>query len=183
MFNGKIYKLYSPQCNKYYIGSTRVSLEERLDKHIESYGKWFSNNFEKGYLSSFEILKYGDYEIELIENFPEISTYDLEKREQYHQIINYKDILNISIAGIHFFQKLSFTIGTDDMYTCICGATIKNQYTFRKVHSTQKRHRKKIREIHTLMIGTNPSFDLIEVEQKPVDVYYGKNGIILNINY
>ena len=183
LINGKVYRLVSKQFDKYYIGSTAYSLEERLDTHINSYSNWFSNNFKNHYISSFEILKYGDYCIELIEDCPEVSRNDLEKREQYHQIINYKDIVNICIAGIPFFRKAPFVIGTDDIYTCSCGISLKNQYTFRKAHSIQKKHKRKICEIHTRTIENHPSFELIEVEIKPVDVYYGKNGTTLTINY
>lgn len=183
ILNGKVYTLSSPQCEKYYIGSTTVTLCDRLQKHIESYEEWLTTNFETCYLSSFEILKYGDYKIELLEDCPQMSWCDIEKREQYYQIVHYKDIVNILIAGLCFYKRLPFPIETDDIYTCVCGCTMKNKYSVRRAHSIHTKHRTKVRNIHLLMASSNPAFELIEVEQKRLEVINGKEGIILNINW
>ena len=82
--DGKVYLLLSDTYNKFYIGSTTVSLEERLKRHVESYDEWLKSNFTSPYLSSFEILKYPDYRMELIEECSQVSGWDLIKREQYH---------------------------------------------------------------------------------------------------
>ena len=180
--DGKIYILFSNQCNKFYIGCTTVSLEERLEKHNISYEEWLTSQFDTCYLSSYEILKYGDYVIKLLEDCPQILGWDLIKREQYHQIINYKNIVNIVIPGKDVIKK-SNIIDTDDVYTCTCGANMVNHYKIRKKHSFSAIHRQKIREIHLKMIVNNPNFEFIEVEQKPIEIIYNKKGITLNINY
>ncbi len=59
---GNIYKIY---CN-IYIGSTTQNLKSRLSQHKYFYKQYL--NGKNIYYSSFEILKYNDYEIQLIEN-------------------------------------------------------------------------------------------------------------------
>jgi hypothetical protein len=180
--DGKIYKLSSGNYDKFYIGCTTVSLEERLNKHIESYEEWLTSNFETSYLSSFEILKYVDYRIELIEDCPQIIGWSLLKREQYYQKINYKDIVNINISGKGVNDNYILA-DTKDIYTCSCGAIMTNYYKIRKTHSLSNMHRKKIREIHIQMVSNNPNFEIIEIEQKPIEIIYENEGITLNINY
>ena len=179
--DGKIYILISEQCCKFYIGSTTVSLEERLKRHIESYEEWLTSNFEKGYLSSFEILKYGDYRIELVEDCPQIIGWDLLKRERYHILLNYKNLVNIIIPG-KGATKLVKPSETKDVYTCTCGSNMTNRYKVRKIHSFSNQHRQKIREIHLRMISDNPDFEVIEIEE-PVELVYETEGITLNILY
>lgn len=74
---GKIYKIISNLTDKAYFGSTTNNyLSNRLAKHM-----WdFKNNC---HLTSFEILKFNDAKIILIENFPCSSKDELRQREQF----------------------------------------------------------------------------------------------------
>lgn len=93
---GKIYKLCSNQTDKVYIGSTVQELEERLRKHQVHYKRFLEN--KTCYISSFEIVKYEDVYIELIEEYPCNSKEELEKQEG--QIIkNTNNYVNNRIAG------------------------------------------------------------------------------------
>lgn len=65
---GKIYCIRSFKTDDIYIGSTTQTLAQRLGKHKGSYKYYLKNN--KYYISSFEILKYDDYYIELIKLYP-----------------------------------------------------------------------------------------------------------------
>jgi hypothetical protein len=177
--NGKIYMLCSDLSDKIYIGSTTVSLEERLDRHVTSYDDWLTSNFKTAYLSSFEILKYGEYRMELLEDCPGIIGWDLLKREQYHLVVNYKHTVNIIIPGKDIKSYLS---DTGDIYTCSCGSKILNDYKVRRNHSLSSVHRQLIREIHT-SISINSGFELIEVEENSVIKDYERGGITLTINY
>ena len=81
--NSSIYKLSSySQPNLIYVGSTYQTLNKRLKGH-----KYAFNAFNKGkkqkYISSFEIIKLGDYHIDLIENFPCENRQQLNCREAY----------------------------------------------------------------------------------------------------
>ena len=78
--NGKIYTIRSFQTEKYYIGSTNhKTLSQRLSKHKSNYSIWLKD--KKKYMTSFEILKYDDYYIELLELYPCNLKAELHKRE------------------------------------------------------------------------------------------------------
>lgn len=71
----KIYALRSYQTDQIYIGSTCSPLSKRLWGHKADYVR----RDRKGYITSFEIIKYDDCYIELIEEYP------CENKEQLHR--------------------------------------------------------------------------------------------------
>ena len=85
---GKIYTIRSNQTNLYYIGSTTQDLYKRLYEHKKDY-KLF-NNEKKNYITSYEIVKYDDVYIELLEIFKCENKNELNKREG-ELIRQYKD--------------------------------------------------------------------------------------------
>jgi len=80
---GKVYAIRSHSTDKIYIGSTIETLSSRMAKHRYDY----KNN--KG-LSSSEILKFNDYYIELLCDFPCDRKEQLDKKEGEY-IRQYKD--------------------------------------------------------------------------------------------
>lgn len=95
--NGKVYKLVSPSTNKIYIGSTVRPLKTRLDGHVRSYQKYNTQN--GNYVSSFEILKFGDYEIVEIEKIPCSTKKELTDAER-RVMQDHKDIcVNNHVPG------------------------------------------------------------------------------------
>ena len=96
--NGKIYTIRSYETDKYYIGSTCSKLHNRLCDH-----RYKFNQFQKGkgkkYISSFNIIKYDDNYIELLECFKCDFKKELTKREG-ELIRKYKnELVNIRIEG------------------------------------------------------------------------------------
>ena len=92
---GKQYSLRSHQTPDIYIGSTIQSLSVRFGGHKRHY-----KNFLKGshhYITSFEIIKFDDCYIELIENYPCESKEELDRREG--KLIREMDCVNKNIAG------------------------------------------------------------------------------------
>ena len=85
---GKIYKLKSPDHEKYYIGSTIDTLSQRLSRHLTN---------KKNECSSRELGK--NLQIELIENYPCKSRKELNKREGEIQREHLGQIVNVCIAG------------------------------------------------------------------------------------
>ena len=96
--NGKIYTIRSYQTNRYYIGSTNhKTLAQRLGKHRSNYKEYLNNT--RRYVSSYEILKYNDYYIELLLAYPCNNKDELHRREG-ELIRQYKsDVVNLCIAG------------------------------------------------------------------------------------
>ena len=80
---GKIYKLISNHTADVYFGSTiEEQLTNRLSKHRGHYKMWLTGKYY--YLSSYELVKYDDCKIILIEIFPCNSKDELCAREQYY---------------------------------------------------------------------------------------------------
>jgi hypothetical protein len=155
MEKGNIYKIVSDSIDKIYIGSTVKSLEKRLEEHENSYEIWYHKDFRRGYCTSFEILKYGDYKIILIEEFPSSSIEELHKREGYYQMCNFFNCVNTNIAG---GRDKSVEINNDELYTCSCAKDIQINLKTRYKHIKSQKHKKKIKETHLEMIKINPKF-------------------------
>ena len=84
---GKIYKITSPHTDKIYIGSTcEKHLSNRLAGHKSDYKRMLKlkeegfNTYPK--ITSCELIKLGDVEIVLIENYPCNDRYELLRRER-----------------------------------------------------------------------------------------------------
>lgn len=94
--HAKIYKIVSENTDLCYIGSTTKTLQQRLKEHESSF-KSFKNENSK-YVTSFEILKLGNYQIELIEYVCVENEQELRKIEGKYQI-NELNKVNKFIAG------------------------------------------------------------------------------------
>jgi hypothetical protein len=112
----KIYKIRSNNTNKIYIGSTTKSLQERLKGHIRDYKNyckfWFENddNGNPNCCSSRKILRYGDYNIEMIDEFIYETKKDIQVREQFY-INLYKDIcVNDAKAFSDYIYKYKYGV-------------------------------------------------------------------------
>jgi hypothetical protein len=79
---GRIYKIVSLLTEKVYIGSTVKSLEQRLKEHKNHY-KCYQNG-KSNYVTSYELVKYTDATIELIEEIEYINKRDLHIKEKYY---------------------------------------------------------------------------------------------------
>ena len=155
-----IYKIVSDKTDRIYIGSTVKSLEERLDEHENDYENWINTGFQNGYISSFEILKYGDYKIVLVEELIGCLSYkELHTREGYYQLKSYSLCVNIFIARRKEHVLKNFKLDTN--YICPCGIRIKNRYGIRHNHAKSKSHKLKIIDSHLEMIKNNSRFEVI----------------------
>ena len=155
---GRIYKIVSEQTDKIYIGSTVKTLSERLERHEKDYICWINSEFKSDYCTSFEILKYGDYKIFLLEEYPCSCTNGLIEREGTYQLKNYYSCVNTNIC-----KKRPRTTKIDDneFYTCYCGRTMQNKWKTRYYHLQSWIHKFVVQEIHLEMIQNNPKFEII----------------------
>jgi hypothetical protein len=94
---GKVYAIRSHQTDKWYLGSTCLTLTKRLCYHKTSLLHY--NSTGDKYCSAMEMFKHNDYYIELIENFPCQSKNELNKREGELIRIHKTSLVNIYIAG------------------------------------------------------------------------------------
>jgi CDGSH-type Zn-finger protein len=81
--HGKIYILRSHQTDKVYIGSTTQTLAQRRGQHINMY-KRYENNKSNNYISSYDVVKYDDFYIELLELYPCNQKCELHAREGHY---------------------------------------------------------------------------------------------------
>lgn len=93
--DSKIYKLIDDMNDLIYIGSTTRELKKRLWNHISKYNQYVKGNDK--YVTSFEIIKRGNYRIELIEHYPCESQRELSLREGYY--IKSNNCVNKRIEG------------------------------------------------------------------------------------
>lgn len=92
-----IYKIISNNTDKIYIGSTSNKLCKRLAKHKYSYKRYKKNEY--AFMTSFLILEKGDYYIEKIKSYYEISKKQLQQKEKKY-IKKYKqNCVNKIIPG------------------------------------------------------------------------------------
>lgn len=130
---GKIYKLSSPSTHEIYIGSTTSSLKKRLWEHRSDLGSFLKG--KKNYRTSFEIIKFEDAIIELIELYPCDSREKLYMREGF--FIKENDCINSTIAGRNKTQYYQ------DNKNYICEK--KRQYH----HINKERINKRRRELYS----------------------------------
>ena len=78
--HAKIYKLVSNQTDKIYFGSSCNLLRIRLAQHKSSYKQWLAG--KRRYVTSFEIAKYDDCNIILVEEISYQTKEQLSARER-----------------------------------------------------------------------------------------------------
>ena len=93
--NGKIYVLRSHQTEDIYIGSTISLLSKRLYEHKSKFKLWKNGKYP--YMTAFELMKYDDIYIELLQGYSCDSKMELQKREG--EFIRSVNCLNKNVAG------------------------------------------------------------------------------------
>ena len=80
---GKIYIIRSHQTDDVYYGSTTQKyLSSRFSSHKSVYKKWLNN--DRNYITSFEIIKYEDCYIELVEEVEYETKEQLKAKERFY---------------------------------------------------------------------------------------------------
>jgi len=134
--NGKIYKIFSDQTDKIYIGSTCNSLDIRYSVHHSDYMRFLNGKGKKNYCSSFKLLDFR-HDIKLICNYPCNNWDELRKEEQRHMDINSDYIVNDARAYRKVRLKKEKII-KNGQYKCECGTVLridgKNRHIRSKKH-------------------------------------------------
>ena len=97
MQTGNVYKLTDNTTGKFYIGSTKHSVERRKGDHERAYRCYV--NGKHNYTVSFDIIKDGNYMIELLEEVKYNDISELRAREQ-HYINSMENCINKVAAHI-----------------------------------------------------------------------------------
>ena len=134
--NGKIYSIRSFQTDKVYYGSTTQRVSRRLSVHKANRRSYLQG--KKNYVTSFEIVKYDDCYIELVENYPCKSRNELFKREGEIIRANKNDAINKNIAGRSDKQYREDTkehIQKREGKITICDCGVKHRHHDKARHS------------------------------------------------
>ena len=107
-------------------------------------------------------LKYGNYKIELLEEYPYLYIKELLKREGEHQIKNYYKCVNSSIC---INRPRTNKINDNEFYTCYCGREMQNKWKTRFKHVMSWMHKFLVEEAHLDMIKNNPKFEIFVLEE------------------
>lgn len=137
---GKIYAIRSHVSREVYIGSTIQSLNIRISEHRSRFKSYL--NGEHNYISSFELIKYEDHYIELIESYEYSNRRELHKREG-EIMISSENCVNKNIAGRDSKQWYRDNITTVKKqkgvkYNCECGG--KYTHTHKAHHEKTNKH-------------------------------------------
>ena len=142
---GFIYKIISNYTDRIYIGSTQKTLENRLSKHESDFNIHLSGRGR--YLTSYEILILGDYEIELIEEYECETKNDLLKREGFYIKQNIDIVVNKVIPArtpseYYRDNRVRIRNWADERLICNCGKSYtRNNYSH---HIKSQFHRNNI---------------------------------------
>ena len=149
---GRIYKISSPQIDKIYIGSTTKALSVRFIEHRSAF-KRYQRHRKGNNISSFEILKYKDAIIELLEEneFEDKNKMHIKERfyiESAKNTVNINRPLitkeewkeqNISNGKLYRIKnKEKINERANEKFNCDCGG--KYCRSFRASHNKSKRH-------------------------------------------
>ena len=155
--NGKIYTIRSYQTDDIYIGSTTQTLTKRLSKHKGDFKAWKKGKHH--YITSYELIKYDDVYIELLELCPCSNKMELCRREG--QLQREMDCVNKGIAGrtrkeyrddnkekIKEYveaNKEKINEMRKEKFTCECGG--KYIYANKSHHFKTKKHLKFVNQV------------------------------------
>ena len=114
---GSIYKIFSNNTNKIYIGSTTKLLNTRLSSHLHNYNSYV-NGTHNHYLSSFDIIKHGgNIQIELLES----TLYNTHNKHELlsleSQYINLYSNIAVNIANPKPITHTNTTLDINNILT------------------------------------------------------------------
>lgn len=129
--DGKIYTIRSHQTEKYYIGSTiQKYLSSRFNSHNDAYKQFLKGKYST--VTSYDIIKFGDAYIELLEAYPCNNNLELHKREGELIREHRANCVNKNIAGR--MRKQYFDDNKDKMkeyYKTNINKIKENQHKYR----------------------------------------------------
>ena len=96
--NAKIYKIVSDFTDKIYIGSTCSPLSKRHYEHKQKSVRYTRLN--KSYITSHELIKLGETQIELIEDYPCDRKEQLNAREAHYIRLYKENVVNKQMLGV-----------------------------------------------------------------------------------
>jgi hypothetical protein len=139
--NSKIYKIVSPSNpDLIYYGSTIQSLSSRMSGHRTTYRKYIRGEI-KYYIRAYDILKYEDAIILLVENFSCNNKEELHKKEGEYILNN--DCVNKNVAGRKLEDRMDDHNAYQKKYREQNKEKIKNYYEEAKEERINKEYQRR----------------------------------------
>ena len=124
----KIYKIWSPSCDKIYIGSTtELRLCQKMAELKVNYKRHLNGKSDEK-LTSYDIISLGNSVIELIEIYPCNSKDELFKRQAYHINLNKDICINKTVYN-----------PTKPRFDCECGSQVSQNH--KSIHMMSDMHK------------------------------------------
>lgn len=153
----KIYKITSDQTPDIYIGSTTQTLNIRLSKHKNDYKRYLKGKYH--YVTSFNIVKYPNCKIDLLELCDFETKEELRKRES--EYIKNNICVNKCMTGMNLTRRETnkkyrdkYKDKINKKFVCLCGGKYTT-YNKMKHMRTKKHHiykNKKTKDIQNLIL-------------------------------
>ena len=170
-----VYRIWSPSSTLEYYGSTTQTLSQRLGGHARNHRKWQAGKYH--YVSSFEVLRFPDARIELVEIVDTKLKSILQAREGYY-IRNF-ECVNKNVAGrtqaewyvdnretilqkqntYKATHRAEIAVRDGVKVECPCGTTCEKLHL--SVHKKSKKHLE--------FFAKNPSAVELNLKPPPVD--------------
>lgn len=163
--NGKIYAIVSEKNKeKMYIGSTyMIDLNDRLLSHLKYYEGWLKS--VQKYISSFDIIRLGEYRIELLEEYPCNSKDELEKIEDEY-IMQFWDICVNKNRARHPNRKI-YTYKNDGKIYKLVSKKTDNIYIGSTIQPLKKRFQEHKKVYNDWLKGESYEKSAIELMKLP----------------
>jgi hypothetical protein len=161
---GRIYKIVSSECDGCYIGSTIQQLSRRLCSHKCKYKRYLAEKYH--YVTSFEVVKFVDAQIELIHEGVFDSKKDLEHLEG-EMIRTTPNAVNKVIVGRtaqesrqQYYQDNREALLARMNTKCVC-PTCGGKYTLvnKAVHCRTKKHQNAVSSASSVMDSSDEDSD------------------------
>lgn len=176
----KLYKLVSYQTNQIYVGSTtQPYLCQRLSQHNNDYKGYLSG--KRKYITSFEIIKFNDCEIILLEDFPCETKEQLLARERYYidtldcvnkirpgrsikeWRIDNKDKIIEKQKEYNKSNKDKIATRENKKHACICGGKYTHVHKARHLRSARHQQYQEIQDKKIILTGLR---ELLQPDQQ-----------------
>ena len=136
---GKIYKIVSSSTDRIYIGSTYKTLLRRFAGHGSNFKRYQKGTYS--YVSSFDLLRFDDAEIHLVESYPCESKQALLAREtywmrEYRSVIVNKHVASTGLTKLEYNKQRNETLPRFNCTACnyFCDRRAKQKHLRTKKH-------------------------------------------------
>ena len=144
-----IYKISSKSIKSVYIGSTTQEIDTRLKEHVSDLKRYLNDKFH--YITSFGIIAFGNFKIELLEECEEENRYE---RERWY-IQNIDNVVNDRLPSrnnAEWYQDNKEIIHEKKNKKCDCPCGGKYTYAHKAEHFKTEIHKNFVNKNNNIVV-------------------------------